>query len=73
MNWGVGMKRKESLRKPCSHMYLGDIYMEQKDYPMALVYYKKALADPHLPDTERIRKAISSVEKSQKQRKGKES
>jgi hypothetical protein len=39
---------------------------------MALAYYKKALSYPNLPDAEKIRKAVLSIEASQKLKKGKE-
>jgi hypothetical protein len=39
---------------------------------MALAYYKKAQGNPNLPDAEKIRKAVLSIEAIQKLKKGKE-
>jgi tetratricopeptide (TPR) repeat protein len=46
-----------------AHLYLGDAYMEKKECSKALTHYRKALEYPNLPDAERVRKLISSIEK----------
>jgi tetratricopeptide (TPR) repeat protein len=55
-----------------AHLYLGETYEAIKNYSMALVYYKKALSYPNLPDAGKIRKVVLSIEAGQKQKKGKE-
>ena len=52
-----------------AHVYLGESYEALKNYPMAMTHYKKALGNPDLPETERIRKAVLTIESGQKQRK----
>jgi tetratricopeptide (TPR) repeat protein len=51
-----------------THLYLGDVYMEKKEYSKALAHFRKALEFPKLPDAERVRKLISSIEMSPKNR-----
>jgi len=55
-----------------AQLYLGESYQAIKNYPMALTHYKKAQGNPNLPDAEKIRKAVLSIEAGQKQKKGKE-
>jgi tetratricopeptide (TPR) repeat protein len=55
-----------------AHLYLGESYEAIKNYPMALAHYKKALSDPNLPDAEKIRKVVLTIEASQKQKRGRE-
>jgi tetratricopeptide (TPR) repeat protein len=45
-----------------AHLYLGEVYLEAKNYPKALAHFEKALKDSNLPDAERIRKVLSSLE-----------
>ncbi len=49
-----------------TYLYLGDVYMEKKEYSKALTHYRKALEYPNLPDAERVRKLISSIETPRK-------
>jgi len=47
-----------------ARLYLGDTYKELKDYPEALVYYRKILESPSAPDREELHKVVSSLEQS---------
>lgn len=40
--------------------------MELKEYPNALYNFKKTRSCPDLPDAERFRKAVSSIEAAKK-------
>jgi tetratricopeptide (TPR) repeat protein len=55
-----------------AHRYLGESYEAIKDYPTAVVHYEEALSDPHLPDSEKIRKVVLTLKAAQRQKKGKE-
>jgi tetratricopeptide (TPR) repeat protein len=59
---------QEELRwnpeNPYAYLYLGDLYHQLKDDPRALVYYRKALACPGVPDAGRIEKTVSSIQRS---------
>jgi len=48
---------------------LGESYEATRNYPMALVHYRKALSHPNLPDAVKIRQAVSSIEAGQKGKK----
>jgi hypothetical protein len=54
-------------------VYLGESYDALKNYAMALTHYKKALEHDKLPEAERIRMAVSTIEGGPKQKKGKDS
>ena len=58
---------QEELRRnpenPNTQVYLGDLYYELKDYTMALVHFKRALAFPHSSNPERVKKIVFSIEK----------
>jgi tetratricopeptide (TPR) repeat protein len=49
-----------------AHLYLGESYEALRDYPEALAHYRKALSHPGLPDAEKIRKAVSTLEADQR-------
>ncbi len=49
-----------------THLYLGEVYMENKECSKALTHFQKALEYPNLPDAERVRKLISSIEAPRK-------
>jgi tetratricopeptide (TPR) repeat protein len=54
-----------------AHLYLGESYEATKNYPMALVHYKKALSRPNLRDAEKIHQVVLSIETRQRQERGK--
>jgi tetratricopeptide (TPR) repeat protein len=55
-----------------AHLYLEESYEAIRNYSTALSHYKKALSDPNIVGAEKIRKAVSTLEAAQRQKKEKE-
>jgi tetratricopeptide (TPR) repeat protein len=55
-----------------AQLYLGESYQAIKNYPLALAHFKKALSHPNLPETEKIRQEVLSIEGGQRQKEGQE-
>jgi tetratricopeptide (TPR) repeat protein len=57
---------------PHAHAYLGETYFEMRDYSRALVHLKRALLEPGLPDPEKIRERVLSIEVARGQKDSRE-